>query len=238
MNRLALMLLKNLWRIPAAWLKLRRYSRDPLRYPEPERYQHLQYISRRAVASGNIRLLTSGVENLPQEDGFLFYANHQGMFDILALAATCPRPMGSVFKKELQGIPFIDDLIACTQSLAMDREDARQSLTVMRQVTEQLLQGRNFLIFPEGTRSRTGNTMRDFHGGSFRCAIKAQCPIVPTAFINCYQVLDQKGSAPVTIQVHYLTPIYYEEYKELKSVELAALVKERIQEAIDQKLGA
>lgn len=74
--------------------------------------------------------------------------------------------------------------------------------------------------------------MLEFHGGSFRCAIKAKCPVVPIAFIDSYKVLDQKGSAPVMVQIHYLQPIFYEEYKGMKTTELAALVKNRINEAI------
>jgi len=56
---------------------------------------------------------------------------------------------------------------------------------------------------------------------------------VPMALVDCFKVLDQKGSAPVTVQLHYLKPIEYEEYKDLKSVEVADLVKQRIQAAID-----
>jgi len=54
------------------------------------------------------------------------------------------------------------------------------------------------------------------------------------AFIDSFKVLDQKGSRPVTVQLHYLKPIPYEEYKDMKASELAALVKARIQETIDQ----
>ena len=64
-------------------------------------------------------------------------------------------------------------------------------------------------------------------------AVKAQSPIVPIAFIDSYRVLDQKGSKPVSMQIHYLKPISYEDYKDLKTVELAALVKGRIQQVID-----
>ena len=70
--------------------------------------------------------------------------------------------------------------------------------------------------------------MNEFHGGSFRCAIKAKCPIVPLAFVDSFRVLDQKGSKSVSVQLHYLKPIPYEEYKDLKTVELAQLVKDRI----------
>ena len=76
-----------------------------------------------------------------------------------------------------------------------------------------------------------------YTGEAFRCALKAKCPIVPIAFIDSFKVLDQKGSAPITMQLHYLPPIQYEEYKDLKTVELAELVKSRIQKAIDDALA-
>ena len=92
--------------------------------------------------------------------------------------------------------------------------------------------GRNYLIFPEGTRSKNGNVMGDFHGGSFRCALKAKCPILPVAFIDSFKVLDQKGSKPVTVQLHYLPLIPYEEFASMKATEVAELVKARIEAVI------
>ena len=63
--------------------------------------------------------------------------------------------------------------------------------------------------------------MLEFHRGSFKCATKAQCPILPIALIDSFKVLDQKGSKPVNVQIHYLKPIPYEEYKEMNTAELA-----------------
>ena len=148
-------------------------------------------------------------------------------------AATCQVPLGAVLKKELYNVPFLHQIALCTQSYAMDREDVRQSLTVIQNVTEEVKKGRNYLIFPEGTRSKLGNEMLEFHGGSFRCATKSKCPVVPIALIDSFKVLDQKGSKSVTVQIHYLEPIPYEAYADMKTVEVAALVKERIQETID-----
>jgi 1-acyl-sn-glycerol-3-phosphate acyltransferase len=119
----------------------------------------------------------------------------------------------------------------------MDREDVRQSLTVIQAVIQEVKKGRNYLIFPEGTRSKNGNTMGEFHGGSFRCAIKAKCPIVPVAFVDSFRVLDQKGSKPLTVHISYLEPIAYEEYQGMNTTDLAAMVKARIQAELDRILG-
>lgn len=232
MNRVVVMVLKNIGKVPGAWTRLCRYAKHPEKYPEEERYAHIQDMLRLAIDAGNIDLQVTGLENIPAEGGFVLYGNHQGLFDVLAVAATCDRPLGAVFKKELANVPFVKQIVACTESYAMDREDVRQSLTVIQAVTKEVQNGRNYLIFPEGTRSKNGNQMGEFHGGSFRCAVKAKAPIVPLALVDCFKVLDQKGSAPVKVQIHYLTPIPYEEYKDLKTPDLAALVKERIADAI------
>lgn len=232
MNRIVTMVLKNLPYLPGAMLRLWRYARHPERYPEEEMYRHIQSILEKAIRGGNVTLTVTGLENIPSEGGFMFYSNHQGLFDALAVLATCPRPIGAVLKKELYGIPGVHQAALCTQSYPMDREDVRQSLTVIQQVTEQVKSGRPYLLFPEGTRSRLGNEMLPFHRGSFRCATKSRCPIVPVALVDCYKVLDQKGSAPVAAQIHYLPPISYEQYKDLNTTDLAALVKDRIAEKI------
>ena len=236
MNRIVTMVLKNLWIVPGAWFKLCHYAKHTDEYPEEEKYRHIQYILRRAVQGGNVDLKITGLENIPKENGFMLYSNHQGLFDVLAIAATCDPPIGAVLKKELYNIPLLHQIAVCTKSFAMDREDVRQSLTVIQNVTEEVKNGRNYLIFPEGTRSKLGNQMLDFHGGSFRCATKSKCPIVPIARIDCFKVLDQKGSKPVSVQIHYLEPIYYSEYEGMKPAEVAVLVKSRIQAKIDECL--
>ena len=229
MNRIVTMVLKNLPVVPGAWIKLCRYAKHTDKYPELERYRHIQYILKKAVKGGNIDLVVSGTENIPTEGGFLLYSNHQGLFDILAIAATCDQPLGAVLKKELKDIPFLKQIIACTKSFPMDREDVRQSLTVIKSVIQEVEAGRNYLIFPEGTRSKSTNDLLEFHNGSFRCAVKSKCPVVPVALVDCYKVLDQKGSKPLRVQIYYLEPIGYEEYKDMNTKELAALVRERIE---------
>ena len=228
MNRIALMVLKNLFRLPTLLGKLGHYAKHTDEYPELEKYQHIQKIFQYAVNAGNIDLQIYGKENIPAENGYMLYGNHQGLFDVVALVVSFPGPLACVFKHELRNVPLLKQIIACTKSFGMNREDTRQSLEVIRAVTEEVKAGRNYLIFPEGTRSKKGNEMNEFHGGSFRCAIKAKCPIVPLAFVDSFRVLDQKGSKSVSVQLHYLKPIPYEEYKDLKTVELAQLVKDRI----------
>ena len=214
------------------WFKLCHYAKHTEEYPEIEKWRHIQKILKIAVYSGNIDFKVFGQENIPEENGFLMYGNHQGMFDVLAIAATCDNPLAAVLKKELVEIPFLKQIIQCTNSFAMDREDLRQSMTVINNVIKEVKKGRNYLIFPEGTRSRNGNQMLEFHGGSFKCATKTKCPILPVALINSYKVLDEKGWKPLEMQIHYLKPIYSEEYEGMTASELAVMVHDRIEAVI------
>ena len=237
MNRLAKMLLGNFWKLPGAYRKLCFYAKHTDEYAEQEKYDYIRSLFQLAMNKSNVTLEHTGAENIPEENGFMVYANHQGLFDVIALTVTCPNPLACVFKYELRNTPVLKQIIACTKSFAMDREDVRQSLTVIRGVSEEVKKGRNYLIFPEGTRSKKGNTMVDFHSGSFKAALKAKCPILPVAFVDSFKALDQKGCAPITVGIHYLPVIPYEDYKDMNTVELAAYVKEKIQQSIDAHKG-
>ena len=114
----------------------------------------------------------------------------------------------------------------------IDRENIRQSLKVIAAVTEEVKKGRNYVIFPEGTRSKNGNTVGEFKGGSFKAAINAKAPIIPVALIDCFKPFDTNTIKKVKVQVHFLKPMYYEDYKDMKSTEIAAFVQEEIQKTI------
>lgn len=77
--------------------------------------------------------------------------------------------------------------------------------------------------------------MQTFKGGSFKAAVKAKCPIVPVALVNAFMPFDTNTVKPVTVQVHFLEPLLYEEYKDMKTTEIAKQVKDRIQQAIESR---
>lgn len=234
MKRILFMVLRNLIFVPYGWFKLCYYARHVEKYTEEERYAMLKYIDRRANWGGRITIDAHGVENIPEKDGFVFYPNHQGLYDVLAIMEPCPRPFSVVMKKEVANVPFLKQVFACMKAIALDREDVRQAMRVMLEVAEEVKKGRAYLIFPEGTRSNMGNRLLDFKGGSFKCAMKAKCPIVPVALIDSYKSFDTNSIEKLTVQVHYLKPLMYEEYKDMKSTEIAALVKKRIEDTIEQ----
>lgn len=231
--RIALMVFRNILRAPYLFIRLliyaKRYNGDYM-----PGFLWAKKISNHAIKSGNITLEVHGEENIPKEDGFIYYPNHQGLFDSLTFFSSSPKPFAAVIKKEAKDIILLKQVIQATGSLPIDREDIRQSMQVINQITEEVKAGRNFLIFAEGTRGKNGNVPGEFKGGSFKAAQKAKCPIVPCALLNCFIPFDKQSIRKVTVKLIYLKPMYYEEYKDMKTVDIATEVKRRIVEAIAQ----
>ena len=197
-----------------------------------EAYWYIKMVTQKANRAGRVTIETYGIENLPEKDGFIFFPNHQGLFDVLVFLDSCPRPFSFVAKKEAGNIILLKQVMKALGAYAMDREDIRQSMKVIQKVADNVKQGKNFLIFPEGTRSRMGNKMLEFKGGSFKSAVKAKCPIVPCTLIDSFKPFDENSIRPVTVKLIYMPPMYYEEYKDMKTVEIAEEVKRRIEETI------
>lgn len=234
MIRIVLMVLYNLPFVPYWWWQLCHYARHTDEIPEPEKYALLKKIVLRANKGGRVTIEVHGKEHVPETENFVFFPNHQGLFDVLSILEACDRPFSVVAKIEVKNVPFLKQVFAILKAKFMDREDIRQSLKVILSVTDEVKNGRNFLIFPEGTRSKMGNKVGEFKGGSFKCAMNAKCPIVPIAMLNSYLPFDRNSLKPVTVQVHFLEPIPYEEYKGMKSTEIAELVRGRIVEVIEK----
>ena len=232
MRRIILMVIRNILLVPFMWFKLCYHASHVDKYTEEEHYKMIKFIDRRANKGGNVHIDIHGLENIPKENGFMFFPNHQGLYDVLAILEACPVPFSVVAKKEVSEIPFLKQVFACMRAYMLDREDVRQALKIINNVAGEVEKGRNYLIFPEGTRSKNGNRIGEFKGGSFKAAMKAKCPIVPVALIDSYKSFDTDSIKPLTVQVHFLEPMSYGEYKEMKSVEIAAEVRRRIGQVI------
>ena len=221
MKRILLMVFRNILLVPIFWIKLCYHASHVDKYTEEEHFKLLKFIDHRANKGGNVTIDAHGLENIPKEGGCILFPNHQGMYDTLAIMEVCPRPFSVVAKKELANIQFLKQVFACVKAYAIDREDVRQGLKVIMNVADDVKNGKVFIIFPEGTRSKNGNQIGEFKGGSFKAATKAKCPIVPVALIDSFKPFDTNSIKPVTVHVHFMEPLLYEEYKDMKTTEIA-----------------
>lgn len=236
MKRIILIVCKLLLVIPYYFYQLKKYEKRE-KYSLEERYCFVRKLVNRIIKAARVDVICTGVEKLPEESGYLIAPNHQGLFDPLVIAGTHEKPLTAVVKIELEKVPVVGSVIKILNAKPMDRSNLRTSMKLMREVTKEMSEGINYIIFPEGTRSKNGNEMLEFKGGTFKSAIDSKKPIVPVALIDCYKVFDSNSIKKVTAQVHYLDPIYPETYEDLSSIEIAALVQNKIKEKMDEVIN-
>lgn len=231
MKRIAFMVLRLIYIAPVWFYRLCKYGGSD-KYTEEQRYKQLHGIMRQINRAGRVTIDAHGTEKLPASGGYIMFPNHQGLFDTLALFESHEKPFTFVIKKEMEKVFLVKQIIRLLRAQLMDREDVRQSMKVIQQMAQEVKEGRRYVIFAEGTRSRNGNELLDFKAGTFKSALIAKCPVIPVALIDSYKAFDTNSIKSVTVQIHYLDPICYEEYKDMKSAQLAAEVKRRIEERI------
>ena len=174
-------------------------------------YAFIKKVTKAANRAGRVTIESYGVENIPKENGFIFFPNHQGMFDALVFLESCPVPFSVVYKKEVSNVILLKQVFRALHAIAIDREDIKQSLQVINQMTEEVKQGRNFLIFPEGTRNKNADEteMLPFHDGSFKIAARAKSPIIPIAISNSANIWEANfpKMTPTHVVIEYGKPI-------------------------------
>ena len=85
------MVLRNLLLVPWMWCRLCYHAAHPDKYSLEEHFKMLRFVVQRANKGGNVIVESYGAENLPEQDGFVMYPNHQGLYDVLAIAGACSR---------------------------------------------------------------------------------------------------------------------------------------------------
>ena len=113
MERILMMVFRNIFRVPFMWIKLCYRAAHSDKYTDNEHNEFFKYIVKRANIGGNVTIKSYGQENIPEEDGFMFFPNHQGMYDALAMIDSCPKPFSLVYKIELKDIPFFKHFAKC-----------------------------------------------------------------------------------------------------------------------------
>lgn len=235
MKRIVMLFIRCAFFAPIWYIQLLKYGKVD-KYDDETRYNVVRKVNNGILKRSRVSIVCTGLENLPKENGYIMFPNHQGLFDMLLFLNTHKRPLNVVIKKEARNIHLLRRILNALDALAIDREDVRQSMTVIAEMTKRVKEGKNFVIFPEGTRSKNGNIIGTFKGGSFKAATKSKCPIVPVALVDSFKPFDCNNIKKCVVQIHYLSPIYYDEYKDMKTNDIALMVQNRVQEAINEHL--
>jgi 1-acyl-sn-glycerol-3-phosphate acyltransferase len=164
--------------------------------------------ARQVLRAAGTPVQTTGLAHVPLGQPVVYASNHTSMFDIWALAATLPGSTRFVAKQELGRIPLVGRAMRTAGHILIDRTNRARAFDAYRQAGETIRGGISAIVFPEGTRSRTGELL-PFKNAPFALAIAAQVPIVPVYVAGTYRILP-KGSwrlRPMPIHVELGEPI-------------------------------
>jgi 1-acyl-sn-glycerol-3-phosphate acyltransferase len=158
-----------------------------------------------------IRTSIAGAEHLRRDRPVVYAVNHASNVEppilFSALSPLFPR-LRILYKAELRKLPVLTQAFDLAGFVPLERGNRDQSLPAIERAATALRDGNSFLIFPEGTRSRTGELL-PFKKGGFIMALKAQVPIVPVAISGARDAMH-KGSPwiqPVRVHVSFAAPI-------------------------------
>jgi 1-acyl-sn-glycerol-3-phosphate acyltransferase len=125
-----------------------------------------------------------------------------------------------------------DQFVTLLKGSRLDKSNMKSQMQTILNVISEVKDGRRYIIFPEGGYYHNRNDVHEFLPGAFKCSIKSKSPIIPVALIDSYKPFELNTIRPVTTQVHFLEPLYYEDYKDLNSTQIAEIVRNRIMDTI------
>jgi 1-acyl-sn-glycerol-3-phosphate acyltransferase len=188
-----------------------------------------------ALTLAGIRYRVAGRENVP-DAAVVFCSNHESNVDPPVLFRALHRQLHILYKAELRKIPIMKTAFDVGGYVAVERGDRTKSMESIARGAESLQSGNSFLIFPEGTRSRTGELL-PFKKGGFIMAIQAQVPVVPVA-VRGGRAAMRKGSPivrPVHVSVRIGRPIPTKGLTVDDRDALIAMVRAEIQKLLDEE---
>jgi 1-acyl-sn-glycerol-3-phosphate acyltransferase len=174
-------------------------------------YRLARFCIRASGWIGGITVSISGAEKIVPGKTYVFLSNHQSNCDGPVLCHAIPRDWAALIKKEIMRLPVLAQVLKQVQFVPIERMNPKKAHTGIELGVSLLKQGKSFVAFPEGTRSRDGR-LCEFKKGVFIMALKAQTPIIPVTIVDSSKVQapGQYGIRPGRIRVVLHDPIVTE----------------------------
>jgi 1-acyl-sn-glycerol-3-phosphate acyltransferase len=174
-----------------------------------------------------------GKENISPNTSYVIVSNHQSAYDIFLIYGWLGLDIKWVMKKELAKIPGVGFGSKKVGHIFIDRSNSKSAMESLHAARQKLVNGTSVVIFPEGTRSRTGQLI-PFKRGAFKLAIELKLPVLPVTLINTRKILpaDSMNLLPGKAKMIIHPPLDISEYNENNMPELTQKVRDIIESAL------
>ena len=132
----------------------------------------------------------TGREKLRSDQSYIFVANHQGVYDIWLLYGYLNVPIKWIMKQSLRSLPFVGKACEMAGFIFVDNSSPVAAARTIREAEQRLKQGASIAIFPEGSRTATGE-LGKFKKGAYQMALDMKLPVVPVTINGSYKVMPR-----------------------------------------------
>lgn len=151
-------------------------------------------------------LVIKGRKNFKKGENYIVICNHNSFMDVPLTTPEIPGPNKTIAKAEMAKIPLFG-IIYKLGSILVDRKNKNSRAESFMKMKQVLAMGMHMCIYPEGTRNKTSEPLKEFHDGAFRLALDTRKPIIPALMFNTKKALPaDKGFFfwPCKMQLHFL----------------------------------
>ena len=172
-----------------------------------------------------------GRENIPEDDEGVIYApNHNSICDVPLFYFGLKRFPGMMAKAELFKVPLVHGMLKSLNCIKIGRKSAHGVVEAIRESEKRIKEGGSLVIFPEGTRSKTGE-IAAFKSGAFKVAERTGCRIVPVVIKNDRYLLENAGSFRIVpLYIQFLPPIETSTLTPEERKDLGPIVEKEVRE--------
>ncbi|HEY2797904.1 MAG TPA: lysophospholipid acyltransferase family protein [Thermoanaerobaculia bacterium] len=191
------------------------------------------------LGASGVRIRVLHRERMRRDGLYVIASNHESFFDIPVLFASLPMPVRFLAKRNLFRLPFLGWAMSAAGFVAVDRADHSHGKEMLDTALSRLRDRRSLIVFPEQTRTRTGE-LSPFKSGAAVFAIKAEMPLLPVAIAGTFRAL-RRGSfwvRPGLVTVAVGEPLPVEGKSTRDRASLTAQLRGAIETLRDEARGA
>ena len=179
-----------------------------------------------------VPIKVTGREHVNPKQSYVFVANHQSFLDVFAVYGWLPNNFKWLMKKEIRKVPFVGTACKVAGHIFVDRSNPRAALQSMEHIKGELVDGISTVIFPEGTRTKTGEMGR-FKQGAFKIAMDLNLPVVPLSLKGFHHAMPARQlfvNPKASTTLHIGEPIDLSQFADIN--EAMAYVREKVEEGL------